>query len=439
MLHKFYKTFFFTTLAVTTLIAAQIILGNTSHTRTLAEMVFNTNGDISTAVVAFFPICTTVLCILFALIISISLHFIQKKKSSTHTPKKTNFFFYYFICLVTVSLLVFFFCWWQFNIFDRCIYVTDVIVFPLLYGACIVEALVLAALLVSFFTLWKTNKTVAFIIGAVILFIIPVNLISGVALKDVSGYCRHYDYTNNKYDSQNYTIEEEYDEGDYENVIEVVDDYLSFLWNEEDNIDATFEHLFNDELNYWNSDYPQSFLFVLSDFVYMLNADDEEWNSLNTDTDTKGLLRNTIHKIHRYLKDNSSEILNAFYSYEDVIYRYIPRSSFSNTATEALLQQLTAAHGDLYSDDDFSRLRNIYSQMTDISHSYASEYYDDIKQYINQDYLHYFNDKDGDFYQGAAVWAYSFWARRYVEGTDDIAYSILSRINEHYIDSEYHD
>ena len=438
MLNKFYKIFFFTSLVVTALIAMMVAFGDASRLfELIPTKIIHNSRDISTVAAAFLPIGITILCALFTLLFSIILHFTRKKEATTDTPKKISFFFYYFICLITVSLLVLFFCWLRFNILERCIDISDIIVFPLLYIACIVEASVLAALFVSLFTLWKTNKTVAFIIGAIIIFIIPANFICGEAVREASNYCR-YNYTTNNYDSQYYVAEEEYDEGDYENVIEVVDDYLSFLWGDDDNIDATFEYLFNDELSSWNSDYPQSFLFVLSDFVYTLNADDEEWNSLNTDTDTKGLLRNTIRKIHRYLKDNSSEILNAFYSYEDVIYKYIPISRFNGTASEALLQQLTVAHNDLYGDNGFSRLRNIYSQMTDISHSYASEYYDDIKQYINQDYLHYFNDKDGDFYQGAAVWAYSFWARRYVEGTDDIAYTILRQINEHY-EYYYHD
>ena len=438
MLHKFHKTFFFITLIVATLVAAYIIFFNTSP----AILLCADCGGVSNVVAALFPAGLTILCILLALLVCMSLYFIQKKKTTARTPKKTNFFFFYFICLIAISLFVFLFCWLLPNIFNRCIDVSNVFVFPFLYAACIVEALVLAALLVSFFTLWKTNKTVALIIGSIIILIIPVNIISAAALKEASDYCR-YNYTRNNYNSQSYTNDESddyYDEDDYEyeNVIEVVDDYLSFLWNEEDNIDATFEYLFNDELSSWSDDYPYSLVFYLSNLVNELNVNSEKWNSF-TFSDNERLSKNTIRKILHYLKRSSSEILNAFYSYEDVIYRHIPRSNFSGTALETLLQQLTVSHNDLYSDDDFSRLRNIHSQMTEIEHYYASEYYDDIKQYIDVDYLHYFNDKDGDFYQGAAVWAYSFWARRYVEGTDDIAYTILRQINEHYIDSDYHD
>ncbi len=103
-----------------------------------------------------------------------------------------------------------------------------------------------------------------------------------------------------------------------------------------------------------------------------------------------------------------------------------------------MLNQLIAAHDDLYSDADLSRLQKIYKLMTNIEHEYVYEYYDDIKLHINDSYLSYFYDKDGELYQGGVVWAYSFWARRNAEGIDDIAYTILNTLQEYYSEAEYY-
>ncbi|MDR0660677.1 MAG: hypothetical protein LBG19_07740 [Prevotellaceae bacterium] len=76
--------------------------------------------------------------------------------------------------------------------------------------------------------------------------------------------------------------------------------------------------------------------------------------------------------------------------------------------------------------------------MSNIEHELASEHYNDIKLHINQDYISRFNDQDVDFYQGGLVWAYSFWASRNAEGTDNIAYTIPNMLQDYYSEAEYY-
>ena len=438
MLQKLYKAFFFVSLVITALIAASVMYGDTS--RIFINIFTNGYGEIPADVAAFFPIGITILCILLALLVSGIIYFIQKNKTDEPTPSKKNFFFFYFISLTAVSLLVLLFYSLRSDMYDRCISNYDVIVFAFLYGACVIEAVILAAFLMSFFTLWKTNKPVASIIGIIIILIIPANFISSQAIYEASSRCNaryraayHFDNTvgTSDYDSDDEVEADDY----YEDVIEVVDDYLSFLWNEEDDTDAAFEYLFEEELEHWDDSYPQSFLsYRIGDLTYILSADEEEWSDLKSRSNRiDGLSGNTLRKIYRYLIKNPSEILAAFYSYQDIIYRYIPVYDFHNTAAETLLQQLTVAYNDLYRNNGLNRLRSIYTMMTKVKHDEARDYYHNIKPYINDDHSACFYDKDGDFHQGGVVWAYSFWARRNAEGIDDIAYRILSHLNEYYM------
>ena len=443
MLQKLYKAFFFTSLIIMALIAVMVMFGDTS--RIFINIFTNGYGEIPADVLAFFPIGATVLCILLALLVGGIIYFIQKNKTAEPMPSKKNFFFFYFISLTAVSLLVLFFYLLRSDMYDRCIDDYDVIVFAFLYGACVIEAVILAAFLVSFFTLWKTNKPIASIIGVIIVLIMLANIISGQAIKEASSRCNASYRATYHFDTTVGTSDYDFDDevvvaDDYEDVIEIVDDYLSFLWDEEDNADAAFEYLLNDKLSWWNDSYPQAFLaYNIGELTYILGADEEEWSDLKSRSSRIDRLSgNTLRKIYRYLIKNPSEMLAAFYSYQDIIYRYIPVSAFYNTAAEALMQQLTFAYNDLYSDNNLNRLKSIYTMMTEVKHDEARDYYHNIKPYINDDHSACFYDKDGDFHQGGVVWAYSFWARRNAEGTDDIAYRILSHLNEYYIEAEYY-
>ena len=436
MLHKFYKAFFFVSLIITALIAVTIMYGDTS--RIFIDIFTNGYGEILADVPAFLPICATVLCILLALLVGGVIHFIQKNKEVALTPSKRNFFLFYFISLTVVSLLVLLFYLLRSDMYDRCIDNYDVIVFALIYGACVIEALVLAAFLVSFFTLWKTNKPVAYIIGVIIVLITLANIISGQAIYEASSRCNatyRAAYNQNKnIDSSHYDSDDEVEaDDDYEDVIGIVDDYLSFLWDEDDDIDAALEYLFTDRLD-WGSVYSEHLLTNIEFLSYRLRSSDKDWNDYYRDY--YDIATKTLRNAYHYLKQTPSAILDAFFSYEDVIYRCMPISEFHNTAADQLLKQLTVAYNDLYSDNGLNRLQSIYIEMDDSKHDFAWEYYDDIKPHIDDDYLHYFYDRDGDFLQNVVVWAYSFWARRNAEGTDNIAYRILSHLNEHYIEEE---
>ena len=442
MLYKFHKAFFFVSFIITVLIVVTVMFGGTS--RIFVDMFTNGYGEIPADVAAFFPIGATVLCILFALLVGGVIHFIQKNKVTELAPPKKNFFFFYFISLTAASLLVLIFYSLRSDMYDRCIDNYDVIVFAFLYGACVIEAVILAAFLVSFFTLWKTNKPIASVIGVIIVLIMLANIISGQAIYEASSRCNasyraayHFDNTvgTSDYDSDDDVVVA--DDYDYdEEVIEVVEDYLSFLWNEDEDTDSIFEYLFTDKLDGWNTDYPSYFRNNIGELSYAFGSDEEDWNGYYQKF--YGTIGKTLRKMYIHLKQTPSDILAAFYSYQDVIYRYIPVSGFHNTAAETLLQQLTFAYNDLYRNNGLNRLRSIYTMMTEIEHDEARDYYHNIKPYINDDHSACFYDKDGDFHQGGVVWAYSFWARRNAEGIDDIAYRILSHLNEHYIEAEYY-
>lgn len=439
MFNKFLKTFFYTSLIVAAIIGVLTVFSATSDwfADMLAGIASALHEEIPTLIVIFFPIATAVLCGLLALIVSISIHFITKKKTPA-PAKKSKFFLYYFISLLGVSLLVILFCILGSNRFSLSeLYVDkdNVFAIALLNGACILESIVIAAFLVSIFTLWKTNRLVAYIIGAITLLIIPSNYISRLAVHEISNH--YYGYNDSYYSYDTSVAVQDYSEKEVYEPIEVEEDYLSFLWGDNDNISSALAYLFKERLSEWDSDYPQHFLSDIDWKVDELRSNDEEdWGYSLSDSEKQS--ETTIRKVYSYLTKHPSEILSAFYSYQNIIYQYMPIYEFYDTGAEALLKQLSAAHDDLYSDGDLDRLQKIYKLMINIEHGDAYEYYDDIKLHINDSYLPIFHDKDGDLYQGGVVWAYSFWARRHAEKTDDIAYTILTHLNEYYSDAAYY-
>ena len=442
MFNQFFKTFFFTSIAVAALVGLLVSLDATSDwfANILASLIRPYYREISTVTVALFPIATTVLCGLLTLIVNMAMHLIFKKDETVTKGKTSKFFIYYFISLVVVSLLVLLSSMLRFNLLSLCLWASDVFAIGLLYGACIVEAIALSALLVSFFTLWKTNRPVSYVLGVIILLIIPLNYISGEAIYEIADYSNYDDSDyGSGYSSESAEAEEvfEYsdDESGYE-AIEVEEDYLSFLWDEDEDISSTFSYLFRNCLSDWNGEYPNYFLSDIDWLVDRLNENSEEWRKNFSEEDKSS--EKILQKIHDYLTEDPSGILSTFYSYQNVIYQYMPVSDFYGTGAYALLSYLTVAHEDLYSDSDLNRLQKIYKLMVNIEHVDAVDYYEDLKIHINNDYLSNFNDKDGDLYQGGVVWAYSFWARRHAERTDDIAYTILSHLNEHYSEAEYY-
>lgn len=439
MLNKFLKFFFFISLSIAIAIVVLTTLDATSHIfgHMLVAVDYASHGEISTAVIAFFPIAVTVLCGLLALIATVLAVFIRRKQAVA-TPKVTKFFLYYFIALIVISLLVLLSCVLAFNIAERQIWIGDVLIVALLYSACIVEALVVAAFLVSFFTLWKTNRLTASIIGIIILLLIPANYISGHAVYAASSYAYHHNDYGYPYLADSDVVVEEYTDKVFEDYPDdVEEDYLSFLWGEgEYGVGGAANVLFNYDISAWSDSYPQSLLFDVYWTVNMLqNNDTGSYSGKISDESEK---RASLNKIYSYLIEHPSEAVEALASYKDLLYYYMPVEKFYGTAAYQLLSYLSAAHNDLYSDSDLTRLGSIYKLMTNIEHDESYEYYDDIKLHVNENYLSKFNDNGGDFYQGGLVWAYSFWARRNAEGTDNIAYTILNMLKEYYSEAEYY-
>jgi hypothetical protein len=312
----------------------------------------------------------------------------------------------------------------------------DVFIVGLLYGACIVEALVLAAFLVSFFTLWKTNRLVASIIGVIILLIIPANYISGWAIHEASSY--YYDSEYSYHDDYTPSMEEHSADNEIFNDYpdDVVDDYLSFLREEgEYGVDSATNVLFNYDISAWDSEYAYS---LLSDIGWTLNnLKNNSTNSYSESIPNEVEKRLSLNKVYSYLIDNPTEAINALKSYKQLLYHYMPVENFYGTAAYMLLNYLLAAHQDLYGDENLNRIQNIYKLMSNIEHDFVSEYYDDIKPHINDSHESIFYD-EGKLYKDGVVWAYSFWARRNAEGTDDIAYTILNMLQDYYSEAEYY-
>ena len=447
----FFKVFFYTSLVVAVVVITALICSSIfgQFIDMPAAVVHPSEEWISTVVIAFFPIATTVLCGLLALVVAAPAYAMRKKPIAA-PPKNTRFFLYYFIALMVVSLLVLLSCLLIFAVSERYIELREVFVFAILYGACIAEALVVAALLVSFFTLWKTNKPIACIIGVVILLIIPATCISGCAVHAVSYHPikildNYYNYSYNY--SPGSVVEDDSEEDTSEDYAEedpkeyADSDYLSFLWNENDNVSNTFAYLFQKCLDYWADDYPNLFLYniryKIEDFGH--GIDEDGWGVYNEEQDWAYPEESTLRKVYYYLKENPSEILRTFYSYQNMIYQYMPIEKFYGTGAEGLLKQVIIAHDDLYSDDDLGRLQKIYELMTnDAQLYYTDECYDNIKLHIDDSSLSYFYNKDGELYKGGVIWAYSFWARRNADGTDDIAYTILNVLQDYYSEAEYY-
>ncbi|MDR0660678.1 MAG: hypothetical protein LBG19_07745 [Prevotellaceae bacterium] len=324
MFRRFFKIFFFTSLVIAALIAGVSLLDSTTYkfASLLTKIGYSTHAEISTAVVALFPITATILCGIITLLTSAII------RQPAESLKKSKFYLYYFVSLIVISLLVLLPCIIKFNISFRYVWTGDVAIIGLLYGVCIVEALVVAGFLVSFFTLWKTHRFVAAIIGVIILLIIPANYISGYATYEASNYSP---YSSNNYNlsyrsspSADLPVQEYIEEEMYEDYPDDVDEnYLSFFWSEgEYDVSGAANVLFNYGISAWNAEYPQTLLSDIEWTLYSLKENNTDSHSGKIADESEK--RISLNKIYAYLIEHPSEAIEALVSYREIIQHYMP-------------------------------------------------------------------------------------------------------------------
>ncbi|MCD7937955.1 MAG: hypothetical protein LUG98_13950 [Tannerellaceae bacterium] len=130
------------------------------------------------------------------------------------------------------------------------------------------------------------------------------------------------------------------------------------------------------------------------------------------------------------------------YKYIDYLPTFLPESSFRNSYFENALIDYMLAYEDLYnSADDFEAFRQVYDVVNsppDIEedeeeyHEIKDKlYYDKFAPYVHaEDYTSYY--LSDEFIKSYATKIYSFWARRYKDGTHRDCYYIMKQIYQLY-------
>ncbi len=407
----------------------------------LLERIFGTNGNrISVAAALLIPFAVFVLCSIIGLICCL---IIKPKQSQVVEKKKSAIFYpFFFFSFGLTSLLPVPLCLaFIFNPFHFCYHIDYNFFIPAVYMGCLALALVQAALLMSAVTMWKVNKVVSFMLFAFVAISFLACVLPGWVGYEIADKDSYKYYSDSYYDNSDSAVAEPatYEGDDYEEPEPV----LSNLWEsseyDKDSVSLAvgyfserirqMENEYSNVLDLWTYGHNSSYTYNEDDLYY---GDDEKkiWPDKS---DFYQAFRNQI-KIVSYLQGNNDLILKAFMAYNGILFDAISSKVYYRSGAAELLAALSHAHDDLYdTGNSSSRLSKIYKLMTNIEHSVASEYYDDIKIHADKETLEsYFKTDSGEIDERLVVWAYSFWARRYHDGTEEAAYSILQDIIGNY-------
>ena len=269
--------------------------------------------------------------------------------------------------------------------------------------------------------------------GSFLYFILGLHCSSSQAFT-VSNY--YNDYYGDYYEG------EEYDEGYYEDnggyYYDEDDNFnydgldennkLSFLWNnpedDADNFKAAIKFGLRElDLNFENMPFYEVSLLTGR---YIRDHYEDKRGGL--------VYRRLVKFIDQYRKQ--LPLLTLANAYWEQITQNIPEKIYKKKKLDEFVSLLRWTYIKLYNEtesDPYTSFHSIYQIMSNVGLPNLYEYYPLIKHFIAEDELPYqVRDSEGVINKDLAVWLYSFWGRRYNDGTAADVYQILNMLHENY-------
>ncbi len=284
--------------------------------------------------------------------------------------------------------------------------------------------------------MWSRSKAVALTLAGVFAGMLLLANFVYLAMDSESYYgYRGADIDRMLYEAECYS-EPDWDEGDYVGDDESEEEEepeglaqprsLDFLWHDsDDDIDSVSAALSYVAREVEMSGFPNNSPYPRFEMLAYMS-----YYSQDLRPEGPGSVAYT--KIIKYLhKKISHYTLNAIYrNYAPLVNQFIPYSTYRERGYERIVEALIAAYRDLEGTDGFFEIARI---MGHEGQDY-SEYYAQIKPWTTKSTLRKMRDGDGDLDIEFAVWAYSFWGRRYNEDSIGEVFETLTGIRDSYVE-----
>jgi hypothetical protein len=376
----------------------------------------------------------------------------EKDHIETNEFKNNDFLkfsFYANLCACASLILIFVVFFWIMKIKTCTLsFVSDYPMLNFIFVLLLfVFNIIIGTLFLSIKSLWKTNRLVSFIlvIISLLIFISSLAFVTFILLEQkhrsesISTSASEEEVT----ETDVVSTESEYSEAD-----EIVNDDRCVFSDTGYGYTKT-ENYFSDLWDNPEKDKENTAYVIKTFFTKYL-----ELRKTGTISDVKsnygwGINNIEDEKVQQVINKISSKperILEAFKSYKFLLYYILSPDVYERSGLEIGVKVLLRAHKDLYeSGDHDENVADISKLMkyTKVNYEVAHEYYDVIQPYLSDDLFDILQSQynEGEMgkrsnpsieAKGTIVWAYSFWARRYVEHNKDIVYQVLEEINDHY-------
>ncbi|MDR2848263.1 MAG: hypothetical protein LBV39_04075 [Bacteroidales bacterium] len=391
----------------------------------LLQYLFGNSDDC----IVVYPLLLTLLGSLLVFVaIGLVVWFVVRAKDNgqAKTDKRKTFFFYYLLTFSATGLLLFIGSTALFNPFTSYVfkYVDELLTAT--YCGCVILALLEAALLMSIVKMWKTNTVVSIILACILVAFLVTTFIPIVVISDsIYHSCGNSSY----YDDEIMDIEDiDEVEADEVEAVAVPDEEPCDLWSESndcaDNIESALKFVIHyyskyTDLSVWNLWDDQD----IASYQYKYYWDTrEEYNGYRN-----------LPPFVQFLKNHNTQLSKLFKTYGYLLFKTVPRDLYWNSAASRLVTLVNHTYDELYVHGNGDQTcERIYDVMENNNLAFY-DYFARLKPIcIRDEALHYFYDEDDDVDKSIAVWAYSFWGRRYHEGNAVATHQILLKIAEHY-------
>jgi len=372
------------------------------------------------------------------------------KKETEQAVNENNiavFFKSYLYVWVVVALFI---CIFGFMFLDFRITIMSgtILACAIFNGVAWIGTAIVCVLIWAAFNAWKNSELIGVIVALIALIVLIATLtFVGILYKTGEDYAKDYayPYVHEEYVSEvvvHEVYEEDYDE-DYEDGYEGY--YEEWDYDSEDRYDLAFRFL-KYRLDFEDSSSPIDLLRCWRHYSWEAESGWGEEEYIER--------RSNFSDVDDFLKSKSS-----FYSvYDESIAdndKMFPLaalylkgwdvgvSAYKKSGAQACVKALLWAYDDIYS---YSNSVEILEEMYDIMCEEVPEYYigDEMASYRYPKLAVYMSPQVQEKMEGLSgdcttwcdqvllAWAYSFWARRYNDGVDTGAYTVLKIIDKFY-------
>ncbi|WP_125717957.1 hypothetical protein [Flavobacterium ustbae] len=227
--------------------------------------------------------------------------------------------------------------------------------------------------------------------------------------------------------------------------VKCVEDYYGFIDMNTSNIKSTgfLRNRYDEE--YSDSRISNEIKFYFKDFLYLKK--NQSLTGFRNETKMGLHMAEYVHDtrvLTDRLRENPNELKEAYESYKPILFAILSRYIYNDANLDLLTEVLISSR------DDISRAENKNKGKTEvIDLIYKTMVYGAEKEFPNYHFTQISpfvskktwglitrnskQNKNTDYNnKAAAVWIYSFWARRNQEGNTDVVYAILKDVKKHY-------